>query len=50
MKTIKGFPLLKIKDNGSLLLSTMSLDKAITDPIAGKLLWNIIANMLDNKL
>jgi hypothetical protein len=46
MQTIKGFPIVKIKDNGSLLISTMSLEKAATDPIAGRLLSNIIINML----
>ena len=39
---IKGFPLLEIKDNGSALISTMATDKATTDPVAGKLLSNMI--------
>jgi len=43
MKKIKGFPLLKITDGkGSAIISSMSLEKAVTDPIAGKLLMNLI--------
>lgn len=44
VKTIKGFPLLEIKDGkGSVLISTMATDKAATDPIAAKLLSNMIS-------
>ncbi len=46
MKMIKGYPLLKITDNGTIIISTMSVDKATTDPIAGKLLLNIINNVM----
>ena len=47
MQTIKGFPILIINYNGTLLISTSSLQKkATTDPVAGRLLWNIITNML----
>ena len=46
MQTIKGFPIIKISDNRSLLISTMSLEKATTDPIAGRLLSNIVTDML----
>ena len=43
MQTIKGFSLLEIKDgNGAVLISTMATDKAVTDPIAAKLLSNMI--------
>jgi len=43
MKKIKTFPLLKITDGkGSAIISSMSLEKATTDPIAGKLLINLI--------
>ncbi|MCW3092988.1 MAG: cbgA 2 [Ferruginibacter sp.] len=45
MKTIKGFPIIKIKDNGAAIISTMSLDKALTDPIAGKLLINMLTEL-----
>ena len=46
MQTIKGFPIININDNGSLLISTMSLEKATIDPIAGRLLSNIVTDML----
>jgi hypothetical protein len=46
METIKGFPIVKIKDGGTVLLSGMSLEKAVTDPIAGKLLSNMIDDLL----
>ena len=43
MKKIKGFPLLKITDGrGSAIISSMSLEKAVTDPIAGRLLMNLL--------
>jgi hypothetical protein len=43
VQTIRGTTLVEIRDNGSLLLSTFSLEKAATDPIAGKLLTNMMA-------
>nr|WP_294897551.1 glycoside hydrolase family 2 TIM barrel-domain containing protein [uncultured Pedobacter sp.] len=47
MKTIKGFPLLKITDGkGSALISSMAHEKTKTDPIAAMLLSNMINNML----
>jgi len=46
VKKIKGFPLLKLTDNGSVIFSTMSVDKSTTDPIAGKLLVNMVNNLL----
>jgi beta-galactosidase len=46
MKMIKGYPLLRITDNGTIIISTMSVDKATTDPIAGKLLLNTINNVM----
>lgn len=42
VQQIKGFPLVKIQENGSLLISVMATDKATTDPVAGKLLTNIL--------
>ncbi|MDR0874434.1 MAG: glycoside hydrolase family 2 [Prevotellaceae bacterium] len=46
MKTIKGFPLLEIKEGkGSAIISSMSLEKAVTDPIAGRLLINMIESL-----
>jgi hypothetical protein len=46
MKTIKGFPIVKIKDNGDAIISTMMVEKGITDPVAGKLLSNMVADLL----
>lgn len=47
MKTIKGYPLLKITEGkGSALISGMAHDKTNTDPIAAKLLSNMINDML----
>ena len=46
MESIKGFPIVKIKDGGTVTFSTMSLEKAVADPIAGKLLSNIIDDLL----
>ncbi len=43
---IKGFPIMKIKDhNGDVLLSEIRLDKAVTDPVAGKLLVNMLNDL-----
>ncbi len=46
VKTIKGFTLLEIKDGGTALVSTMSLEKATTDPVAARLLSNLIENIV----
>ena len=43
---IKGFPIVKINDGkGVVLLSEIRLDKAITDPVAGKLLVNMLLDL-----
>jgi beta-galactosidase len=43
---IKGFSIVKIKDhNGEALLSEMMLDKTVTDPVAGKLLVNMLVDL-----
>lgn len=47
VKTIKGFPLLEIKDGGSALISTMAVEKGNTDPVAAKLLTNMIRHLLN---
>jgi hypothetical protein len=44
---IKGFPLIEIKDNGLAVISTMATDKAVTDPISGRLLSNMISYLAD---
>lgn len=46
VSTIKGFPLLTIRDQGKVMVSTMRTDKATTDPVAGKLLSNMVSTML----
>lgn len=46
MESIKGFPILKIKEGkGCALISTMSHDKSLTDPVAARLLVNMINEM-----
>lgn len=39
---IKGYPIVEIKDNGRVILSEMRIDKALTDPVAGTLLINML--------
>lgn len=47
VETIKGFPILKISEGkGSALISTMAHEKASTDPIAARLLFNIISSSI----
>ncbi|MDD4922360.1 MAG: glycoside hydrolase family 2 TIM barrel-domain containing protein [Bacteroidales bacterium] len=47
VKTIKGFPLLQVSHNkGVAILSEMSTEKAMTDPVAGKLLTNMINELM----
>jgi hypothetical protein len=44
---MKGYPIVKIKKNkGVIILSTMSLEKGTTDPVAGKLLSNMLVALL----
>ena len=44
--TMKGFPMISIKDVGIVVLSEMMLDKGLYDPIAAKVLSNIIIDLL----
>lgn len=46
MKKNKGFTLIRITDGGEALVSTLCTDKAVTDPIAGKLLVNMINDLI----
>ncbi|TAM95185.1 MAG: glycoside hydrolase family 2 [Chitinophagaceae bacterium] len=47
---IKGFPIVKIRDGkGSILFSTMRLNKGTTDPVAGKLFMNMLTSLLNQK-
>ncbi|MNJ95601.1 Beta-glucuronidase [compost metagenome] len=45
---IKGFPIVKIKNTGTAILSEMMLEKGTTDPIAGKLFVNMLKDLLIN--
>jgi hypothetical protein len=47
VKSIRGTTLVKIKGQGYVTISTMALDKASTDPVAGKLLINMINDLLN---
>jgi beta-galactosidase len=42
---IKGFPIVKITDKGSVLLSEIRFEKATTDPVAAKLLVNMLLDL-----
>ncbi len=42
---IRGYPIIKIKDNGSIILSEVLTEKAETDPIAAKLLVNMLIDL-----
>lgn len=48
MDGMRGFPIVKIKNNGTAILSEIMFEKATTDPIAGKLLVNMIHDLLLN--
>jgi hypothetical protein len=42
METIQGATIVKIQNNGAAIISTMALEKGATDPVAGKLLVNML--------
>jgi len=42
---IKGFPIVKIKDTGNVILSAVLFEKATTDPVPAKLLINMLNNL-----
>jgi hypothetical protein len=48
VKTIKGFSIIRINKGGSAIVSGMMLEKATTDPIAGRLLVNMVNDLLNN--
>jgi beta-galactosidase len=48
MDGMRGFPIVKIKNNGTAILSEMMFEKATTDPIAGKLFVNMLKDLLIN--
>lgn len=45
MDEMRGFPIVKIENRGTAILSEMMFEKATTDPIAGKLLVNMIKDL-----
>ena len=48
VKSIKGFSILRINQGGSAIVSGMQLEKATTDPIAGRLLVNMVNDLIKN--
>lgn len=46
--TMKGFPIISIKDGGKVVLSEMMLDKGLFDPVAAKILGNMIIDLTIN--
>jgi hypothetical protein len=48
VKSIKGFSIIRINKGGSAIVSGMMLEKATTDPIAGRLLVNMVNDLLNN--
>jgi hypothetical protein len=49
VQSIRGTTIAQIQDNGTVTISTMSLEKAMTDPVAGRLLVNLLADLLRKK-
>lgn len=47
LDSIKGFPILKVKNNGTTILSEVLLEKGTTDPVAAKLFVNMIKDLLN---
>lgn len=45
MKQLKGFPIISIEDGGKVILSEMMTGKGLYDPVAAKLLSNMIMEM-----
>ncbi|MBN2639525.1 MAG: glycoside hydrolase family 2 [Bacteroidales bacterium] len=45
MITMKGFPIIQIRENGNVIISEMCTEKGSTDPIMGKLLMNMIVEL-----
>jgi beta-galactosidase len=50
LEKLRGFPIVRIDDKGCIILSQVMTDKASTDPVAGRLLTNMIGliNGADN--
>lgn len=45
MLTMKGFPIVKFNDGGSVIISEMQTSKHTTDPVMGKLLGNMLNDL-----
>jgi len=45
MLTMKGFPIIKIIDKGQVIISEMTTEKGVTDPVMGKLLVNMLIDL-----
>lgn len=48
MDEMRGFPIVKISEKGTAILSEIMFEKATTDPIAGKLLVNMLGTLLND--
>jgi len=46
MQTMKGFPIILVEDGGKMILSEMMTGKGLYDPVAAKLLSNMIWKMV----
>lgn len=47
MLTMKGFPIISIENGGEVILSEMMTSKGVYDPIAAKLLTNMINKLIE---
>jgi hypothetical protein len=45
LEKLRGFPILRIEDKGTLFLSQVLLEKAVTDPVAGRLFTNLLKTL-----
>ena len=48
LNKIKGYSILRINKGGSIIISGMHTDKSTTDPIAGRLIVNMINDLINN--
>ena len=49
VEKLRGFPVLRIEDKGTLFLSQVLLDKAVTDPVAGRLFTNMVKSLANGQ-
>lgn len=50
MAAIRGFPILQVSEKGTMTISAISLEKGATDPIAGRLLTNMVNDLFCNPI